>query len=551
MVKQVERPYSAHRWLSKATRKKDHTMRSRLWRSAAVALLAAYVVGGRGAQAIHAARPSTASIRFSALDGGATLLPNITITAMAFAPRGTIYATGLALVKNTSSSQPGAVPQVPTVSVWLVSHDHEAHWTERISTRDRALQHPGAVSTVAGWRDHTRLPIEFAAKNIVVDPRDPRVIYLIGCLTSALLRSQPGTDSPEVLDAAIGGSPAAPYLGRGITECITGARSQYILRSMDGGRTWTDALWLWTTASTAQRFHSGVTNKQVVTNIMRTHDLMARLNVVPWPAGIGYALAIDPYDDLRIYAVTDLGLLWSDNRGLTWHYAAQPIRFGPQPGVKQALSPAHLNDELIIDRAHPNAIYDLDHAGFDQAQYFYRSTDRGVSWQLVNPTWGDDTTVRSLVLNSGLLYAMFYPIMLPIFAGDVPGAVGPFADPHHYAYYGVQESKDGGLHWQQVTTAPIIGGQVEQTIRGAGGWVALAYGRSYNNTLAQSGLYIKPDGGGWSMVARRYNRLSYASDSMGAWAGPRVEPQIWEDHTARVVFLARPLGGLRRWQSGL
>lgn len=174
-----------------------------------------------------------------------------------------------------------------------------------------------------------------------------------------------------------------------------------------------------------------------------------------------------------------------------------------------------------------------------------------MSWQLVNPTWGDDTTVRSLVLNSGLLYAMFYPIMLPIFAGDVPGAVRPFADPHHYAYYGVQESKDGGLHWQQVTTAPIIGGQVEQTIRGAGGWVALAYGRSYNNTLAQSGLYIKPDGGGWSMVARRYNRLSYASDSMGAWAGPRVEPQIWEDHTARVVFLARPLGGLRRWQSGL
>lgn len=182
------------------------------WLGAIILTTLASISTGSIVAAQDAARP--ASIPFAALDGGRAVVPHVLVTALTVTPQGTLYAGG---VYTTPNPAPYANRPIFLLgSVWLVSHDHGATWTQRVSTTD---PHAFPKSGVAPWRNHKMLPIDFTPARITVDPRNPRVIYVAGC-----------TDS--------GGRCADPLDG------------PMVVRSTDGGQTWQTSLSLATIVKT-------------------------------------------------------------------------------------------------------------------------------------------------------------------------------------------------------------------------------------------------------------------------------------------------------------
>lgn len=514
------------------------------------ALLALVVValGSTPRPAVQATAVRTPPVHLSTLDGGKLLLPSVTITAVAFAPHHTVYATGLYWVKGAARA-PQSVAQDPEsiASVWLVSHDEGAHWLQRVSTPHLSLTPPAAVTALPPWRDHTHLPIGFAAKSIAVDPHNPRIIYLGGCTYLPL------PSGPPYPETGVGGSPTDWHRA---VSCTTATQDRFLLRSLDGGRTWSDVLWIRDTSPTWHMWslYPHVTRHDLDSNIRVTPFLLRRLNLAYWPAGICYALAIDPSDDKHIYAATNLGLLDSRDHGRKWQYGTQPYNTTPIPirGGSYVLGD-HREDELQVDPRHTNVIYDLSHPGIEREQFFYRSTDSGASWRLIPSPWPAHTTAWSLMARGREIEAMLTSDSAALFAGDMPGTAGPFDDPRQYARFGVFGSHDQGMHWQQETTTPILGGKQEQTLRSRSGWLTLFYGRAGQTIINDSGLYARRDGHKqWHLVVKRYGgRDIWTSDRLGATKEYQIDPQLWEDPRTDIVFLARPLGGLRRWISNV
>ncbi len=402
-----------------------------LMRRLGVAALALSVAFGVSvAPARGATHPTPA--RFPALDGGAAVAPHIKVTALTQAPGGALYAAGVYVVPNTD---PASVNKVTTLgSTWLVSRDHGATWDQRVSTTNpKAFPSRG----VAPWTNHRMLPIDFTPMGITVDPRNPRVIYIVGCVDIRATCSEP----------------------------TLGAGGHLLVRSTDGGQTWQDAL----TTSTP----------------------IARAGALPPGTALptaAYALLVDPRDSQRLYlAVNDMGVLRSENAGRTWIVV-------PQPQNNKIGRPCELltdphDSRTVYELAREGALYRTTDAGAHwqvraglngqlgttsatsltwAGRTLYVTTDRGIAasqdggatWRIVygRPVAGRfDQSVRSA--------AGWVSVFGPLNAGPIAGLYAvhdggqwqPVADTRHRGTHGAIDFGDTGAYlvtqlWEDRTT---------------------------------------------------------------------------------------------------
>ncbi len=383
------------------------------------------------------------------------VLPHVLVTAMAFQPNGVIYAGGRYLIPV---NDPHATPPVLVAgSVWAVSHDHGAHWATQISST--AQTSPNTQL----WRRSTVWPDSFTANSIAVDPINPRIIYVAGCM------------SDQTCAGSFGG--------------------HYVLRSVDGGRTWHDALLF----SRVPASHGNVVVTPLLQQILRRGGTQLTQ---------AYDVVVDPHNDKRVYAcVSGLGMLRSDDGARSWRYAAQPLWLNGRC-------------ELLIDPLNSKVFYSLDR----QNKVLYRTTDSGASW-----------TVRSA-------FAEYNQDIL-VLSGLTPLGRALYMN----GLNGLYASIDGGAHWRLVIKPPMIGG-MGPSIRGNGGWITAFLPRS--NTQPE-GLYATQDGSPWRLAVntdlyglRYYGALDFTAYTNGS-------TRLWEDHGARVVYTAAQTGGLYRWSGGL
>jgi len=412
-----------------------------------------------------------APIPFSPLDGGKPVLPNVLVTALASLPDGTVYAGGHVMVKSTYAfANP---PVVPGGSVWLVSHDRGAHWTQRVSTTSVDVVHQAASGTLP-WTDHHLWPADFTANALAVAPRHPGTIYAAGCT---------GTDA----------------------LCLSTAGQHRLLRSIDGGATWSDAIVFHTKAL----LYTGLSN--LTTNIIKTPTLDAVLKLGPSQLpGQALDVAIDPSDSRRVYAcMSGIGVLRSDDAGQTWRYSDTP-QYGWE----------NVQCDLLIDPRHSAVVYVVDRVN----GRIYRSADSGRTWALASDFgYRSNEHLYNLTLVNGTLYIT--------------------------GYGGIYASVDQGRHWRLAIPAPMAG-TMAAGLRGSGGWIA-AFGPTAR-TLP-TGLYGKRDGQPWRLLVNTdaYGpaHLGGAMDYQTMQADART--RLWDDHAVHLVFTAGQVGGLWRWRSGV
>lgn len=269
-------------------------------------------------------------------------------------------------------------------------------------------------------------------------------------------------------------------------RCATPLGGPMVVVSRDGGHSWQTSLSLAT--------------------IIQSASLRSAYRFGSALPTQGFTVVIDPRNNKRLYAaVSGLGVLRSTDAGRTWVYL-------PQPQTNQTLRPC----ELLFDPRNPSILYELDRAGA-----LYRTSDAGTHW-----------TTRSAV-------------------NTVVGGTSAsltFVGPRLYvtAARGLYASNDGGLHWHLRYAAPP-GGTLEQSVRGADGWVSTF---DPLNAGGMAGLYLRRDGHGWQLAADTHLRgpKPWGSLDFQAMSGDLVT-RLWEDHLARIVFTAGPLGGLYRWRS--
>jgi len=412
-----------------------------------------------------------APIPFNPLDGGKPVLPDVLVTALVALPDGTVYAGGHIMVKSAYAfANP---PVVPAGSVWLVSHDRGAHWTRRVSTTSVAVVQQAASGKLP-WTDHHAWPADFTANALATDPRHPGTIYAAGCT---------GTDA----------------------FCLRTAGQHRLLRSVDGGATWADAIIFHTKAL----LYTGLAN--LTTNIAKTPALDAALRT--GPSGLpGQALdvSIDPSNGARLYAcMSGIGVLRSDDGARTWRYSDAP-QFGWE----------NVQCDLLIDPRNPAVVYAVDRVN----GRVYRSANAGKTWTQAS---GFGYTSNQHLYNPTLVDGALY----------ITG------------YKGIYTSSDQGQHWRLAIPGPVPGFMV-QGIRGNGGWI-VAFGPRARTS--STGLYAKRDGQPWHLLidTSHFGTIAYsgalAYDDMQGEAVRR----LWEDHAHHIVFTSGYAGGLYRWGSGL
>ena len=434
---------------------------------ALIAVIGALLITPVGAVGVAQRTP----IPFIPLDGGKPVLPDVLVTALVALPDGTVYAGGHAMVKSSYAF--ATPPVVPAGSVWLVSHDRGAHWTQRVSTTSVAVVHQAASGTLS-WANHHTWPADFTANALAVDPRQPGTIYAAGCT---------GTDA----------------------LCLSTAGQHRLLRSTDGGATWSDAI----VFHTKSLLYTGLNN--LTTNIAKTPALDTVLKAGPSQLpGQALDVAIDPSNGKRVYAcMSGIGVLRSDNAGRTWRYSDTP-QYGWE----------NVQCDLLIDPRHTATVYAVDRVN----GRIYLTTNAGRTWVLASG-FGEKSNqhLYDPTLLNGTLYLT--------------------------GYEGIYASGDQGGHWHLTIVNPMPG-TMAGAIRGSGGWI-VAFGPKASTV--STGLYGKVDGRAWRLLVDtdHFGTIPYS----GALAyqdmqGDAVR-RLWEDHTHRIVFTSGRAGGMYRWGSGL
>jgi len=412
-----------------------------------------------------------APIPFNPLDGGKPVLPNVLVTALVALPDGTVYAGGRVMVKSADAF--AIPPVVPAGSVWLVSHDQGGHWTRHVSTTSVAVVQQAAFGKIS-WTDHHTWPADFTTNALAADPRQPGTIYAAGCT---------GTDA----------------------LCQSTAGQHRLLRSTDGGATWSDAIVFHTKAL----LYTGLAT--LTTNIAKTPALDAILKLGPSQLpGQALDVTIDPVNSKRVYAcMSGIGVLRSDDAGRTWHYSN-----APQYGWE------NVQCDLLIDPRNTATVYAVDRVNGRT----YRSADAGRTWALASD-FGEKSNqhLYDPTLVNGTLYLT--------------------------GYKGIYASGDQGHHWRLAIPDPMPG-TMAGAIRGSGGWI-VAFGP--RASTVSTGLYGQVDGQPWRLLVDtdRFGTIPYS----GALAYQDMQAdavrRLWEDHAHRIVFTSGRAGGMYRWGSGL
>lgn len=294
-------------------------------------------------------------ITFRALDGGRAAVQDIRIRALVVAQNGTLYAGGMGTASVVDASGNIVNPHGPRGSAFLVSHDHGATWTIRLTPAS-------ALSPI--WTDHTRWPINFTVYQMAVDPQHPRTIYAAGVTNGGSFHS--------------------------------------FVRSPDGGRTWQDAL-------SYKRFYLGGGKYTLQTNIIYTPATQVTIARLGRP--VCTALVIDPHTPQHLYLGTaTAGVLRSTDAGKSWLY--NPSSPSVLTGVAEQLviDPQHPQTLYALVQGTTFAqLYRTDNAGATWRELWhgdyasglllegrtlylarsdgvYASMDRGSHWHLaVNP----------------------------------------------------------------------------------------------------------------------------------------------------------------------
>jgi len=412
-----------------------------------------------------------ATIPFTPLDRGKPVLADVLVTALTALPDGTVYAGGHVMVKSTYAfANP---PVVPAGSVWLVSHDQGAHWVRRVSTTSVAVVHQ-AASGALPWTDHHAWPADFTANALTVDPRHPGTVYAAGCT---------GMDA----------------------LCLSTAGQHRLLRSTDGGATWSDAIVFHTKAL----LYTGLAT--LTTNIAKTPALDAVLRLGPSQLpGQALDVAIDPSNSNRVYAcMSGIGVLRSDDGARTWRYSDAP-QFGWE----------NVQCDLLIDPHNTAVVYSVDRVN----GRVYRSANTGKTWaQASDFGYRSNQHLYNPTLVNGVLYIT--------------------------GYNGIYASNDQGQHWRLAIPNPMPG-TMAKGIRGHSGWTA-AFGPTART--AATGIYGKRDGQPWQLLA---NTDAYGPPHLGGSMDYQTmqadaRTRFWGGPAAGLVFTAGQVGGLWRWRSGV
>lgn len=432
----------------------------------ALAVLVSFAPRGVAAQGVRSA------VRLTLATPGTPPLAHIKVTAMAFRRDGTVVAGGRYLAPPFSNLV--APPYSVAGSVVLISHDYGVTWQDvRVSTtKPRAIQQGGT----APWRDHTRWPLDFLALDIAFDPNNPRVIYAAGCSTTG-------------------------------ETCSNIDQGHGLLRSTDGGRTWSDAL-IWR-ESKPSTYPTAAT---VTTNIIKTPRLFADLRYISQRPAKVFSVVVDGRHRGRVYACGDgTGVLRSDDGGHTWRYVPQPNK-------------TLMGCEIALDPANPRTLYSTDAQGI-----LYRSMDEGLHWNQ-RSALGQQGTNPNV---EGMADLVFVERRLCV---TVP--------------MGIYGSADGGETWRRLEPPVSSKGYLIRTIRGVTGWLT----PGSIGSLGPGGLYEAQDGNSehWQLAVLTDN---YGPPHYGAldfrYALDRVQTRVWENPFRRTVFTAGTIGGLYRWSGAL
>lgn len=415
-----------------------------------------------------AARTNPAPSHLILQTPGTPPLAHIKVTAMAFRADGTVVAGGRYLAPPANNLV--APPYTIAGSVLMISHDFGVTWQDvRVSTTNPKVIAPGGT---ASWRDHTRWPLDFLALEMAFDPTNPRVIYAAGCST---------TDE----------------------TCSNVDQGHGLIRSTDGGRTWSDALvWRERNPSTYP------TAATVTTNIVKTPQLFADLRYIGARPAKVFSVVVDGRHRGRIYACADgTGVLRSDDGTRSWRYVRQPNK-------------TLMGCELALDPSNTRALYSTDGQGI-----LYRSTDEGLHWSK-RSTLGERSANPNV---QGMTDLVFVGHLLCV---TVPT--------------GIFGSTNGGGQWRRLEPPRTPRGSLIRTVRGVTGW--LTPGAS--TYMAPRGLYVAHDNddAGWQLAVLTDN---YGPPHYGAldvkYALDKVQTRMWEDPFRRTLFTAGTIGGLYRW----
>ncbi len=345
-------------------------------------------------------------ITFRALDGGRAAVQDIRIRALVVAQNGTLYAGGMGTASVVDASGNIVNPHGPRGSAFLVSHDHGATWTIRLTPAS-------ALSPM--WTDHTRWPINFTVYQMAVDPQHPRTIYAAGVTNGGGFHS--------------------------------------LVRSVDGSHTWQDVLFY-------KRIFNGGNNYTLQTNIVVTPT--TRVTVAQLGRPVGITLVIDPRDPRRLYLGTaTAGVLRSTDAGTSWIYNSRSPSVLTGVAEQLVLDPQRTQTLYALVQGTTFAqLYRTDdggmiwrslwHGGYAsgvllegstlylvRSDGIYASTDRGTHWRLavnaralpgftMRTTFGLAGTVVQALHHAGVWYAVdnnaVKPDLTGLFATSTAGA---------------------------------------------------------------------------------------------------------------------------------
>ncbi|HEV2445228.1 MAG TPA: SBBP repeat-containing protein [Candidatus Sulfopaludibacter sp.] len=255
-----------------------------------------------------------------------------------------------------------------------------------------------------------------AAGTVVVDPRNPQIVYAAG--VADLRKSTDGgvtwTVASTQTISAYDGLAIDPTNSNTI---YAGAYQQGLVKSTDGGATWASinsGIATPTGAVAAARSiwvdpnHPAVLFATVITNdwvLARSVDAGATWQLTA-PGALGLVnLSFDPFTDGKVYAAAKGGPLVSTDDGVTWTILATVAAPTSQPTV------------ILPDPAHAGILY----AGAPDA--LWKSTDGGATW---TKKVASTATMLAADPGTGAIYAAFgYHVVVTTDGFDTTAAIGP------------------------------------------------------------------------------------------------------------------------------